>query len=154
MSARLLDYAMPKVSDSVSYRMKAVRVSGTGPELRVRRIASLMGLRYQVNVRSVPGRPDLASKKSKWAVFVHGCFWHGHSCKRGRCPKTNAVFWKDKIRENRMRDRTVARQLRAGGFRVITIWQCELDNEVRVMNRLSTLAPVENKSGVRTRSMN
>jgi DNA mismatch endonuclease (patch repair protein) len=130
-------------SASVSKRMKAVRIAGTEPELRVRKIANKAGLHYRINVGSLPGKPDLANKTHKWAVFVHGCFWHGHPCKRGLYPRINLDFWSKKIEGNRRRDRARVRQLVASGFSVLTVWQCELDDERRVLGRLSRLMPKE-----------
>jgi DNA mismatch endonuclease (patch repair protein) len=138
-------------STSVSKRMRAVRTAGTAPELRVREIANRIGLRYRINVGSLLGKPDLANKTRKWVVFVHGCFWHGHACKKGRHPKINLDFWKGKIEANRRRDRERARQLAARGFSVVTVWQCELDDERRVVGRLSELMPRRKKSVVRRR---
>jgi DNA mismatch endonuclease (patch repair protein) len=109
--------------------MKAVRQSGTAPELRVRRLLTNAGLRYRICPDDLPGRPDLANKSRHWALFVHGCFWHAHpNCRLATVPKTNRAFWIEKLTANRARDATKARALRKLGYKVVTVWQCELDD--------------------------
>src|SRR2546426_9518024 len=85
-------------SPAVSARMRSVRVRHTAPELAVRRMLHALGARFRVNPTDLPGRPDITNSRRKWCIFVHGCFWHGHTCWRGRLPKTNVRFWRDKIR--------------------------------------------------------
>jgi DNA mismatch endonuclease Vsr len=101
---------------------------------------------YRLNVRSLPGSPDFANKRRKWAIFVHGCFWHQHTgCRRATVPKTNAEFWLEKFRRNRERDATAIHALRRLGFRVGVIWECE----IRDVERLSgILAEVLEARGV------
>lgn len=92
----------------------------------MRRALTDMGIRYRTCVRSLAGRPDLANQRHKWAIFVHGCFWHGHDgCRYFTRPKTNAKFWRDKVLANQGRDRRNELALRQDGFRVLTVWQCE-----------------------------
>lgn len=110
-----------------SAAMRAVKGRDTKPEMTVRRMLHGMGYRYRVQARGVPGRPDLAFTRRRRAVFVHGCFWHGHDCPRGvRVPKTNADFWRAKIARNRARDAEVAAKLAAIGWNALTIWECGL----------------------------
>lgn len=113
--------------------MRAVRRRGTRPELAVQELVRALGFHYRLNNKSLPGSPDLSNKRGGWVIFVHGCFWHGHRhCKKtkggrdGRVPASRAAFWADKLATNRARDRRNARQLRAMGFRVLTVWECEL----------------------------
>lgn len=124
-------------SAAVSARMSAVRQRHTAPEVAVRRIVHALGVRYRVCSRSLPGRPDLSNQSHAWCIFVHGCFWHGHHCGRGRLPKVNIEFWRPKIERNRARDKEVQKALRATGFRVLTVWQCELDDYARIGLRLA-----------------
>lgn len=110
-----------------SAAMRAVKGRDTKPEMLVRRMLHALGYRYRVQVRGLPGRPDLAFTRRRRAVFVHGCFWHGHDCPRGaRAPKTNAEFWRAKIARNRERDAEVAAALTAIGWRRIVVWECGL----------------------------
>lgn len=108
--------------------MSRIRGRDTKPELAVRRYLHARGLRYRLNDPTLPGKPDLALKSRKVAVFVHGCFWHGHQgCNKARTPKTRAAFWLAKVTTNKARDQRVIRQLRKLGWRVFVIWQCQLD---------------------------
>lgn len=85
------------------------------------------GLRFICNDQSLPGTPDFVLPKMDAVVFVHGCWWHGHGCERGRrTPKTNRAYWAGKVERNRRRDRRVARELRVLGFSVWTVWECQL----------------------------
>ena len=107
--------------------MRAVKGRDTTPEIALRKKLFALGLRYRLNVKDLPGKPDLVFPKHKTVVFVHGCFWHGHTCKRGnRQPKQNADYWKDKIARNKARDRKNTAELKKLGWRVITVWECEI----------------------------
>lgn len=107
--------------------MKKVRRSGTAPEEAVAAILRELGIRTRRNVRGLPGTPDFANKRRMFAVFVHGCFWHGHTnCHLAKVPARNREFWTTKLNSNRKRDAAKARALEALGFRVVTVWQCEL----------------------------
>ncbi|WP_375205438.1 very short patch repair endonuclease [Hyphococcus sp.] len=107
--------------------MRAVKGRDTKPEVALRKKLHALGFRYRLNVKDLPGKPDLVFPKYKTAVFVHGCFWHGHQCKRGnRQPKQNADYWKEKIARNKARDKKNAKELEKLGWRVITVWECEL----------------------------
>lgn len=111
---------------TTSDRMKRVRRASTAPELRVRRAALAAGIRFRFTVRTVVGTPDLCNKRRKLAIFVHGCFWHGHEgCSRATLPARNRALWATKIAQNRTRDRRVVRILRASGYAVLAIWECE-----------------------------
>ena len=120
--------------------MRAVKSRDTAPELTVRRIARAIAPGYRLNRGDIPGKPDLAWVGAKRAVFVHGCFWHGHDCKRGaRMPKQNADYWKAKIARNMARDAANLVRLEAEGWRVLTIWECELKDEAAVAEHLRAL---------------
>ena len=106
--------------------MQRVRRSGTPAERAVASACRALGLRYRLNVKSLPGSPDLANKKKRWAIFVHGCFWHRHPrCPKATTPKRNAEFWREKFRANRKRDVAKLESLHSIGFRVAIVWECE-----------------------------
>lgn len=116
--------------------MRRVRSKDTKPERLVRSYLHVRGLRYRLHDRRLPGAPDLVFPSRRIAVFVHGCFWHGHEgCKRATMPKTRTEFWRDKIEGNRERDDRRSRELADLGWRVIVIWECEIGEAA-----LSTLA--------------
>ena len=103
------------------------RAKDSGPELLLRHALWHRGLRYRVNVKRLPGSPDIVLPKYRSAIFVHGCFWHGHKdCKNYTVPKTNTEFWVAKVARNRERDQAVWRQLEAKGWHVIIVWECQL----------------------------
>lgn len=107
--------------------MRRVRGRDTGPELAVRRILRAAGIGYRLGGGGLPGRPDLVMKGRRTAVFVHGCFWHGHDCARGgRQPKANAAYWTAKIDRNRARDAAAHSALESAGWRVVTVWECAM----------------------------
>lgn len=106
--------------------MAGIRSGNTKPELTIRKALHRLGLRYVLHSKNVPGRPDLVFPSRKAAIFVHGCFWHGHDCRYFRMPTTRPEFWAAKISANRNRDATVAAQLEAKGWRSLTIWECSI----------------------------
>lgn len=106
--------------------MKRVKRSDTGPELMLRKAVHRLGLRYVIGAKRLPGTPDLAFPKYKAAVFVHGCFWHGHDCRQGRSPSSNVEYWTQKVEANRARDKRKEQALIDLGWRVYTVWECEL----------------------------
>lgn len=100
---------------------------GTAPERKVAAVLRELGLFYRKNVRGLPGSPDFANRRRHWAIFVHGCFWHRHTgCSRATQPKNNAAFWSQKLARNRLRDARAIKALRAMGFKVTVIWECDL----------------------------
>ncbi len=120
--------------------MAGVRQKGTSAELTVAGILRSLGHAYRLNVRGLPGSPDFANRRRKWAVFVQGCFWHHHTnCRRATLPKTNAEFWRTKFTANRARDARAIRVLRAMGFRVVTIWECDVAKPDVLAQRLSEI---------------
>ena len=117
--------------------MSRVKDRDTGPERAVRRLLTGLGVRYRLQRRDLPGRPDLALGPRRLAVFVHGCFWHGHDCPRGaRRPKQNAEYWAAKIARNRARDARNAADLGARDWRALVVWECELRDEAALVERL------------------
>ena len=106
--------------------MRAVKSKDTTPELIVRRMVHALGYRYRLHRRDLIGRPDLVFGPRRKVIFVHGCFWHGHDCKRGnRMPKTNSDYWQQKIARNRERDAQSIAALSSQGWDVLTVWECE-----------------------------
>lgn len=110
--------------------MAAIKGKDTKPEILVRKFLFSKGLRYRLNNRKLPGSPDIVLKKYKTVIFVDGCFWHGHEgCKYFRLPKSNTPFWEAKITRNIERDKETTQALTALGWKVISIWECELRNK-------------------------
>ena len=108
--------------------MSAVRGSDTKPELRLRRALHALGFRYRLHDRSLPGTPDLVFPGKGIVVFVNGCFWHRHNCKSGRSlPQTRGDFWQKKLRDNRNRDARNLRRIRELSWKVIVVWECQLE---------------------------
>jgi len=110
--------------------MSHIRGKDTKPEVFVRKALWKLGFRYRVNVKSLPGKPDIVFTKYKTAVFVNGCFWHGHDgCKKYQVPETNTNFWVGKIEANRSRDIKNKDCLENSGWQVVTVWECELSTK-------------------------
>lgn len=127
-----------------SYIMSRVGSKDTGPELVVRKLLHGLGYRYSLHRRGLPGSPDVVFQKRKKAVFIHGCFWHGHSCKYGRLPKSKTKYWEPKIDINRQRDEKNMQELKRLGWKALVVWQCELRNTEDLKARLvSFLGPTK-----------
>lgn len=117
---------MLEVDDRTSARMANIGQRDTKPEVVVRKLLHALGLRYRVQNKFLPGRPDIANQKKKWAVFVHGCYWHHHEgCKLATVPSRNQEFWLAKFRRNQERDAQRETELQALGYKVVVVWQCE-----------------------------
>ena len=111
-----------------SRMMAGIRGKNTKPELHVRRFLHRQGFRFRVHDKRLPGRPDIVLRKHRTVVFVHGCFWHQHSgCRFAYSPKSNRAFWGAKLQANVERDAVTEANLRALGWRVLTLWECEVD---------------------------
>ena len=120
-----------------SATMRAVKSRDTTPELTVRALLRRFAPFYRLHRKDVAGNPDIAYLGRKRAIFVHGCFWHGHDCARGaRLPKANADYWRAKIDRNRARDAANVERLRARGWDALTIWECELKDLDALERRL------------------
>lgn len=110
--------------------MSKIRGKDTQIEIKARHWLYQHGIRYRKNCKDIPGKPDIAIKKYKIAIFVHGCFWHGHeNCKLFRLPKTNTEFWKDKISKNIERDKKNIEKLKNLGWNAFVIRECQLNND-------------------------
>jgi DNA mismatch endonuclease, patch repair protein len=111
--------------------MRAVKSRDTAPEMKVRKAAHALGLRFRLNRADLPGKPDLVFPAKRTALFVHGCFWHGHNCPRGaRMPQTNRAYWQAKISRNMVRDKASLAALKKLGWTPRVIWECQTrDND-------------------------
>ena len=117
---------MDKVTPEVRSRnMSRIRSKNTSPELILRKLLFSKGYRFRIHYK-LPGKPDIVFPKKKIAIFVHGCFWHGHGCKIDHLSKTNSEFWNVKIKNNKARDRKVVSLLRNEGWKVLIFWECKL----------------------------
>lgn len=122
---------------SRSKTMRAVRSCNTKPEIAVRKLVHSLGCRFRLHSADLAGRPDIVLPKRKAVIFVHGCFWHGHTCKRGaRQPKTNSEYWIRKIAGNVARDHRVANELTEAGWAVHIVWECELKHPQQLEAKL------------------
>jgi DNA mismatch endonuclease (patch repair protein) len=120
--------------------MRRVKGKDTAPERVVRRLIWRLGGRYRLHRADLPGKPDIVLPGRRLAVFVHGCFWHGHHCARGaRVPKANRDYWLGKVGRNRTRDAASRAALAAAGWRVETIWECELKDRAALEARVRRL---------------
>jgi DNA mismatch endonuclease (patch repair protein) len=124
-------------ADQRRLNMSRIRSKDTKPEMIVRSLMHRMGYRFRLHDKTLPGKPDLVFKRHKTVIFVHGCFWHMHTCRWGQVkPKTSAEFWENKRRRNAARDEEVIRQLEAMGWRVIVVWECETRDMERLRERV------------------
>jgi len=122
-----------------SERMGRIKGKDSKPEMIVRRLVHGMGLRYRLHRKDLPGKPDLVLSRHRTAIFVHGCFWHRHhdpACALARMPKTRLEFWEPKLEANRLRDIRNKEALEAAGWRVLTVWECEVKEPLRIADRI------------------
>ena len=118
--------------------MSRVRGRNTKPEIRVRSLLHRNGYRFRLHRRDLPGCPDIFLPKHRLAVFIHGCFWHGHEdCKRSKLPETRHEFWAAKIAANRKRDAAAIGRLEAQCITTVTLWECQLKNESWILERIA-----------------
>lgn len=118
---------MTTPDEARSQIMRAVRSKDTKPELIVRRLLHSLGYRYRLHRKGMPGSPDLVFVNRRKVIFIHGCFWHGHDCKRGaREPKSNVDYWRTKVARNKIRDALSLNELEKSGWATMVVWECEL----------------------------
>lgn len=136
------------IEDALALRrrtMQSVRSKDTEPERIVRHLVYQLGYRYRLHRKDLPGKPDLAFVGRHKAIFVHGCFWHGHDCARGaREPKENHTYWVEKISRNRERDQSHLATLAARGWQTLVIWECELKQLDKVRDQLAAFLEKHN----------
>ena len=129
--------------------MRAVKHCDTKPEWIVRRSLYSMGYRYRLHRSDLPGKPDIVFASRRKVIFVHGCFWHGHSCKRGnRQPKANADYWKEKIERNVYRYACQLKELSTEGWTALTVWECQLADTVWLEDRLNAFLVSESPGAI------
>lgn len=116
--------------------MQRIRTKNTAPEVNLRQLLHAAGYRFRLHRNDLPGTPDIVLPRYRVAIFVHGCFWHGHSCKKGSIPKTNAEFWTRKMAENRHRDERKSQEIAVLGWTPVTVWECELQDPKALIRRL------------------
>lgn len=118
--------------------MARILSKNTGPEQLVRKMLFALGFRYRLHVKGLPGKPDIVLTKYKTVIFVHGCFWHLHShCRDGTIPKTRTNYWREKLLNNKKRDAKHIRELRRQGWKVLKLWECEVEkNPSKVIKKL------------------
>lgn len=139
MSSGMVDIMTTEQRSALMSRIRSV---DTKPELFVRRALHAMGYRFRTHVRGLPGRPDLVFTRRRAVVFVHGCFWHRHGCKKTYVPKVREEFWQGKFKTNVDRDERNRLQLLETGWRVMVVWECEVENDDSVLDRIvSFLGP-------------
>ncbi|WP_371180914.1 very short patch repair endonuclease [Xanthomonas sacchari] len=119
-----------------SWLMSRIGSKNTKPELALRSLLHGLGFRFRLHRRDLPGTPDVVLPGRQTVIFVHGCFWHGHACKRNKMPKSRTEYWGPKIDANRKRDAKKRRMLRKLGWQVLTVWECELRNPSKLSDRL------------------
>ncbi len=120
--------------------MSAVKSKDTKAEILVRHYLWSQGFRYRIHRKDLPGKPDISIAKYKLAIFIHGCFWHGHEgCSRGRLPKTKLEYWEPKIRDNRNRDLRVQAELMRSGWASIIVWDCQLRTKTSISSTLESI---------------
>jgi DNA mismatch endonuclease (patch repair protein) len=123
-------------AEARSKLMGRIHDKDTKPELVVRSILHRLGFRFRLHRKDLPGRPDIVLPKHRKVILVHGCFWHGHTCRRGAKPKSNQVFWETKILSNQERDRRTWAALTEAGWSVLELWECEMRAEGDLTKRI------------------
>lgn len=120
-----------------SANMRRIRSHNTSPEKALRRLVHRLGYRFRLHRRDLPGKPDLVFASRRRIIFVHGCFWHQHArCREGRMPRSRLDYWKPKLTRNQKRDKQNQQQLKICGWRVLTVWECQLKDSESLIKRL------------------
>ncbi|WP_249126384.1 MULTISPECIES: very short patch repair endonuclease [unclassified Bradyrhizobium] len=125
--------------------MSRIRSKDTAPERVIRQLLSVAGIRYRLNVRDLPGKPDFANKTRKFAIFVHGCFWHSHEgCALASDPKSNRGYWRPKLDRTKARDLEHVRRLEELGYRVLVVWECSSRRPERAAEQIDRFFKLSN----------
>ncbi len=119
-----------------SANMRAIRSKGMEPEMLVRRMVHALGYRYRLHQADLPGKPDLVFSARRKVIFVHGCFWHSHSCQLAHAPKSNLGYWLPKLNRNKERDKAHLAALKAAGWKTLIIWECKLKHSKQLQPRI------------------
>lgn len=127
-------------SSKRSDMMSRISSKNTKPELKVRKYLHAMGFRFKLHVRNLPGSPDIVLPKYMTAIQVRGCFWHQHSCRDGRLPKTNIDFWKSKLQRNIERDQDSDKKLVEMGWKLIVVWECEIRSRQKLTAQMAQIS--------------
>lgn len=123
-----------------SWNMSRIRSKNTKPEIAVRKMLHQNGIRYRLHAGDLPGKPDISNKKKKFAVFINGCFWHQHpGCRRATVPKTNADYWKPKLKKNSMKVIDDVKIIQRMGYSAFTIWECEVNDHSKINTLIKTV---------------
>lgn len=121
--------------------MSKIRSKDTKPEIKLRKGFHAQGFRYRINYKKLPGSPDIVFPKYMTAIFVNGCFWHGHdNCKLSHIPKSNVDFWQNKIQKNKLRDKNIKYLLISSGWKVIVVWECEIKTKLKLKRTVDKIA--------------
>ena len=118
--------------------MQAVKSKDTGPEMAVRRLVHGMGYRYRLHKKGLPGRPDLVFGGRQKVIFVHGCFWHAHTCRSGRPPTSRQDYWLPKLKRNKERDAENEAKLKELGWRVLVVWECQIKDTPALIDMIKS----------------
>ena len=131
--------------------MQAVKSKDTAPEMIVRRRLHRLGYRYRLHQKDLPGSPDIVFASRRKTIFVHGCFWHGHDCSKGRLPKSRQDYWRPKLERNFARDKANVDRLNSLGWQVLTVWQCELVDLDKLTERIDRFLSGSNEAKAEAR---
>ena len=129
--------------------MQAIKNKDTGPEMAVRRLVHRLGYRYRLHKKGLPGRPDLVFGGRKKIIFVHGCFWHAHTCRYGRAPTSREEYWLPKLKRNKERDAENQEQLGKLGWSVMVIWECEIKDVAKLTDRITSFLDGKNNENTK-----
>jgi DNA mismatch endonuclease (patch repair protein) len=143
-----------RTPESRSALMARISGKNTAPELIVRRLLHSLGYRFRLHRRDLPGTPDVVFPSRRKAIFVNGCFWHAHGCRIGQPPKSRAEFWRPKFERNRVRDKRNRADLRAMGWTVLTVWQCQTREADELSTRLLTFLGPPGQNPIDIRKVN
>ena len=122
-----------------SFIMSRIKSKNTLPELAVRKYLFSLGYRYRLHLRTLPGSPDIVLPKYRVAIQVRGCFWHSHSCMKGKVPGNNRKYWQKKLSRNKERDKDNDTRLKKMGWDVVTLWECAVMDKVKIRSRMNQL---------------
>ncbi|HEU0142199.1 MAG TPA: very short patch repair endonuclease [Bryobacteraceae bacterium] len=133
--------------------MRSVNTRNTGIEMRVRSVLHAAGFRFSLHKKSLPGTPDILLPRHRVAVFVHGCFWHGHDCSRGKRPSTNVAFWQEKLDRNIERDQQDRNALKRLGWRVYVVWGCDIEGNTKRLIKLLKHQQAQCSTSIKSRKV-